>query len=234
MKLTNSISLIMILLLFSCTKTKSIEGLWVVESVVVGNKEMTPNARWMRFNSDLTQQSGNGWFQHSIGTWSFETKLKELSIKNTNGLIDKNEPFKVSFENNKMAWKRIEEGQNLVVNLKKTNKLPKTYGDQLLGLWKLKESNGNGIFFDESIQNNEYLFFRWDKRFLINSSKGRIRGVYNVHGHKPEIELIPYNDKIKRSFWKVDYNEDRISLNLLNSDSVIVKKFVRIQEFPNN
>lgn len=235
MKKSHITSLLIIAILFiNCKKSTEIEGLWIVKSVVVGDQEMTPNARWMRFNSDYTQQSGNGWFQHSIGTWVFDKNQKELSIKNTNGLIDKNEPFKVSFEKNKMIWNRVEEGQNIVVNLKRANKLPKTYGDKLLGLWKLKESNGNGFFFDESIQNNEYLFFRWDKRFLINSSKGRIRGVYNVHGHKPEIELIPYNDKIKRSFWKFQHNEGEISLNLLNSDSVIVKKFVRIQEFPNN
>ena len=235
MKKSHITSLLIIAILFiNCKKSTEIEGLWIVKSVVVGDQEMTPNARWMRFNSDYTQQSGNGWFQHSIGTWVFDKNQKELSIKNTNGLIDKNEPFKVSFEKNKMIWNRVEEGQNIVVNLKRANKLPKTYGDKLLGLWKLKESNGNGIFFDESIQNNEYLFFRWDKRFLINSSKGRIRGVYNVHGHKPEIELIPYNDKIKRSFWKFQHNEGEISLNLLNSDSVIVKKFVRIQELPSN
>ena len=234
MKIKPIVLIMIILSFFSCEKTKTIEGLWVVKSVVVGDEEMTPNARWMRFNSDLTQQSGNGWFQHSIGTWNFDKDRKELSIKNMNGLIDKNEPFKVSFDKNRMIWKRVEEGQNLVVTLENSDDLPKTYGDQLLGLWKLEKSNGNGVFFDESIENNEYLFLRWDKRFLINSSKGRISGVYNVHGHKPEIEFIPYNNKIKRSYWKVEYNEEQISLKLLNSDSLVIKRFVRINEFPSN
>ena len=72
------------------------------------------------------------------------------------------------------------------------------------------------------------------KKFLINSSKGRIRGVYNIHGHKPEIEFIPHSHKIKRSFWKVEYNAEKISLKLLNSDSLVVKRFIRIHEFPNN
>lgn len=234
MKTTFIVSLIIALSFFSCKKVKRIEGLWIIKSVVVGDEVMTPNARWMKFNSDFTQQSGNGWFQHSIGTWNFNQNSQELSIENTNGLIDQSEAFKVSFDANNMIWKRIEEGQNVKVTLEKTNELPKTYGDKLLGLWKLEKSKGNGIFFDESIENNEYLFLRWDKRFLINSSNGRIRGVYNVNGHKPEIEFIPYNDKIKRSFWKVEYNDEQISLKLLNSDSLVVKSFVRIHEFPNN
>lgn len=221
-------------LFYRCSKKQNIEGLWVVKSVVVEDKVMTPNARWMKFNSDFTQQSGNGWFQHSIGTWNFNQNSRELSIENTNGLTDQSEPFKVSFDANKMIWKRNEEGKNVVVTLGKTNELPKTYGDQLLGLWKLEKSKGKGMFFDESVENNEYLFLRWDKRFLINSSKGRIGGVYNVHGHKPEIEFIPYKDKIKRSYWKIEYSKNQISLKLLNSDSLVVKSFTRINEFPIN
>lgn len=221
-------------LLFNCKKENTLEGLWVVKSVKVGEDEMTPNARWMRFNSDFTQQSGNGWFQHSIGTWDFKENTKELSVVNTNGLKDNNSPFKVSFDNDKMVWQRIEEGQNLKVTLEKTKELPKTYGDELLGLWKLEKSTGKGIFFDESVENNEYLFLRWDKRFVVNSLQGRISGVYNVHGHKPEIELIPYNNKIKRSFWKAEINKNQVSLKLLNSDSLVVKTFKRIHEFPTN
>ena len=221
-------------LLFNCKKENTLEGLWVVKSVKVDEDEMTPNARWMRFNSDFTQQSGNGWFQNSIGTWDFKENTKELSVVNTNGLKDNNSPFKVSFDNDKMVWQRIEEGQNLKVTLEKTKELPKTYGDELLGLWKLEKSTGKGVFFDESVENNEYLFLRWDKRFVVNSTEGRISGVYNVHGHKPEIELIPYNDNIKRSFWKAKINNNQISLKLLNSDSLVVKTFKRIHDFPSN
>ena len=45
---------------------------------------MTPNARWMRFNPDFTQESGNGWFQHSLGSWSLNSIKGELSIVNDN------------------------------------------------------------------------------------------------------------------------------------------------------
>jgi len=220
-------------LFYGCGEKLNIEGLWIVKNVQVDNNEITPNARWTRFNKDFTQQSGNGWFQHSYGNWKYNKNTTELSITNTNGLIDKSEPFKVSFENDKMIWKRVEDGQNVIVTLEKTNELPKTYGDKLLGLWKLEKSIGKGFLFDETNDKNEYLFLRWDKRFIINSTNGKINGVYNIHGHKPEIEFIPYGDNIKRSFWKIEYDKEQISLKLLNSDSLVKRNFVRIHEFPN-
>ena len=45
-----------------------IDGLWLVTKVKVGIKERTPISRWMKFNKDSTQTSGNGWLQHSVGT----------------------------------------------------------------------------------------------------------------------------------------------------------------------
>ena len=53
-------------------KENAILGLWVVKKVKMGDQEMTPIARWMRFNKDSTQTSGNGWLQHSEGSWVFK------------------------------------------------------------------------------------------------------------------------------------------------------------------
>ncbi len=75
------LSLTVIVLLFGCENKPAIEGLWIVTSVMVGKEKMTPNARWARFNSDFSQESGNGRFQHSYGTWSLNSKSKELTIK---------------------------------------------------------------------------------------------------------------------------------------------------------
>lgn len=218
----------------SCEQKQAINGLWVVNSVKIGEEEMTPNARWMKFDADFTQQSGNGWLQHSIGTWSLNPDTNELSIENTNGLTDLNEPFLMTLGQNEMIWERTEEGQNIKVTLVRSSELPKTYGDNLFGLWKLEESIGEGDFFTASKNTNTFdnLFFGWDKRFVIRSEKGRINGVYNVHGHKPEVELIPYGDQFERSFWKVDINENSISIKLLNTDSLVTRTFKRIHEFP--
>lgn len=234
MKITPLILLIIILSFFSCEKAKTINGLWVVKSVGVGDEIMTPNGRWMRFNSDFTQQSGNGWLQHSVGTWNFNKNSMELSIKNTNGLIDENEPFKISFEEKKMIWKRMEEGQNIKVILERSSELPQTYGDKLFGLWELERAFGSDNYFKDSDKKemSNYIFFRWDKRFVIESEKGKINGVYNVHGHKSEVELIPYSDQVNRNFWKIDFEENRITLKLLNSEKIITREFKRMQQFP--
>ena len=168
--------IILFLSFYSCKKEATIEGLWIVTSVVAGEEEMTPNARWARFNSDLTQESGNGRFQHSYGTWKLNSESNELTIQNANGLDDLNEPFIVTIDKNEMIWERTEEGQNIKVNLVRSSQLPETYGDRILGLWSLEEVVGDGSYFEESDKNksSEYIFFKWDKRFVIASENGRI------------------------------------------------------------
>lgn len=221
-------------LLVSCQEKSSTVGLWEVKLVTVSDQQMTPNARWMRFNPDSTQESGNGWFRHSYGTWSMNSNTNELSVVNTNGLHDPFGPFKVSFEGNTMTWNRIEEGENVTVTLEKTDRLPETFGDKLLGLWQLKDASGNGKYFDltDGINSTDYVFFRWDRQFVIHSAKGRIQGVYNVHGHKPEVELIPYGENLERDFWQIAFDENAITLKLLNTDSLVTREFVRIYDFP--
>lgn len=227
------VTIFVFVFLTGCEKKPTIEGLWTVKSVKIGDQEMTPNARWMRFNNDFTQESGNGWFQHSIGTWNL-TPENELTVVNTNGLEDLNEPFKVTINENTMTWNRKEEGASIEILLERSEQLPETYGDKLLGLWKLEEANGNGAYFNPTDSSNtkNYIFFRWDKRFVANSENGRISGVYNVHGHKPEVELIPYGDQWQRDFWNIDFDQDEIVLKLLNTDSIVTRKFKRIHNFP--
>ena len=235
MNLKQLILLIVINLVFlNCEKKSSIEGMWVIKKVKMGDEEMTPNARWSKFNADFTQESGNGWFQHSIGTWNLNAETQELTIINTNGLTDPDGPFKISLDGHMMTWKRNEQGQDIEVFLERSDILPTTYGDELLGLWQLEEAVGNGPYFMQSDgqSTGSSIHFRWDKRFAIRSENGQINGVYNVHGHKPEVELIPYGSELNRDFWKIDFNENSITLNLLNVDSTITRQFKRIHEFP--
>lgn len=217
-------------LLSSCEDKQTIEGLWTVQTVKVGDEEMTPNARWIRFNSDFTQESGNGWFQHSIGTWKLESN--KLEMVNTNGLNDPYQPFEMTLDSDRMTWKRTEDGQPLEVFLTRSSQLPKTYGDQILGLWKLEEAVGRGNYFSEKVDSNEYIFFRWDKRYEIGSNGNRYRGIYQVHGHRPHVELIPYDEKLSRNNWEINYDQDGISLKKLNIDSTVTRKFRRIHNFP--
>lgn len=235
MKLSGIVFLTVVLSFTSCDQPSTIEGLWVVKSVMVGEKKMTPNARWTRFHADQTQESGNGRFQHSYGLWELNQNKNELFIISTNGLEDSNPPFMMTLGANEMIWERIEEGQHIKVHLERSTQLPETYADKILGLWLLEKATGNGPYFMESDtnENNEYLFIRWDKRFVIGTKKGKVHGVYNVHGHKPELELIPYSTPLKRDFWRIEFAENLITLKLLNSDSLVTRQFKRVHKFPN-
>jgi len=225
---------LVVLTITSCNREPKINGLWVVKEVKLGDEVMTPNARWTRLNADFSQESGNGWFQHSYGTWSLDYETKELRIINENGINDPDGPFIVALENDVMTWSRTENGQPVKVILERAEKLPQTYGDKLLGLWKLNEAVGDGNYFSQTFENEsqDYLFLRWDRRFVIGSGQTQVHGVYNVNGHKPELELIPYGNDFVRDFWRVDFGENSITLKLLNTDSIVTREFIRIHQFP--
>jgi len=211
-----------------------LDGLWIIKLVKAGNREVTPNARWTRLNADLTQQSGNGWMQHSYGSWKLNESDSTLTIKNTNGLNDHNEPFTVHLSDDQMHWSRNEDGQLIEVTLERTDQLPQTYGDDLLGLWKLTEASGDGKYFTSSASEpfRDYIFFKWDRRFEIRTGEGSTHGVYNVHGHRPQLELIPYGEEVNRDYWKIEYGADEIELTLLDSDNVVTRRFERAHDFP--
>lgn len=231
--------LIILTLSIACTeqvstkKTIGLEGLWLIKSVKVGTEEMTPNARWVRFNADSTQESGNGWLQHSIGTWQFKENTQELKIINTNGLDDSNAPFSINLSGQKMTWKRTEEGQAIEVQLERIEQLPAALSDQIKGLWQLKKMEGKGNYFTESTANNKSIFLRWDNRFVIRTEKGRMGGIYNIHTHKPELVLIPHNSTNPRSTWQIELNSDNdlLTLKMLDTDSLISRTFQRIHQF---
>ena len=60
-----------ILLSTELSAQREIIGMWEFTSVQVGDQTMTPVAKWAKYNSDGTFQSGNGWTQNSIGTWNY-------------------------------------------------------------------------------------------------------------------------------------------------------------------
>ena len=226
------IVILIITILSGCQKTQTLTGLWIVKSVKMGNEEMTPNARWMRFNPDFTQESGNGWLQHSAGNWTYSSEHSELEISNTNGLADPYGPFKVKLRDGQMTWKRLEEGQPIEVTLVKKEELPKTNGDQILGLWELVKTTGTSPHTSDLVDEMDYLFFRWDRKYVVGTKKRKAYGVYNVHGHKAELELFPYNKDLNKSRWMIYYKGDRLILSMMNSDSIVSYRFKRIDHFP--
>ncbi len=228
------VSIIVALLLTSCKSSKkntSIEGLWLVEKVQMGTQEMTPIARWTRFNANHTQSSGNGWLQHSVGSWDF--KDNKLRVENSNGITDKFEPFHVSMEGEKMIWKRKEEKDTVQVFLKKITELPASKGNDLLGLWKLVGYAENGVDATSKINVPEraMIHFRWDNVYVQhNMPAGKRTGVYKIHGHKPEIQMINYGKGNSFDFWEFEISND--TLRMTSTDKTTEIRFKRSHQFP--
>lgn len=220
--------------LFSCKKEQakpSINGLWLVNKVKIGETDMTPNARWMRFNADSTQTSGNGWLQHSEGNWSVN-KNNQLTVTNTNGLLDEAEPFTVKFENENMIWTREEFGQQVKVTLERTNKLPTSEANKLYGLWKFETIFKDGKEISDSLNPSKkaMLYLRWDSTYeLRNYPEGELYGIFKTHGHRPQIDMVSYSKEPKYQFYKFKLDENKLTLNSTNSDKQI--KLTRIHQF---
>ena len=231
----NKLLLISVLsfLYISCNlqKEESITGLWLVEKVKVGSDTMTPVARWIQFNKDSTQFSGNGWLKHSFGGWQLNNS-NLLTMMSTNGLLDTGDPFLISLKNNKMIWKRKEENQVVKVYLSKIDVLPTSPGNKLFGLWKLQSQTNEGkdISEKENPNNNQTLYLSWDNVFREhNLLSGKRTGVYKIHGHKPELQMVSYGGNSNFTFW--NFNIQDSSLTLTSRDKKEVKKYQRIYKF---
>ena len=226
---------LLLITICSCSEDQGLNGLWMVDKVEVGEESMTPVRRWMEFRADKTQRSGNGWRQHSIGTWEFDSENKTLAVVNTNGYEDNNGPFSVQLEKDKMYWTRSEEGQPIKVSLSRIDELPASPGDQLLGVWDLTEVKVNDTLATAEYDPNEkrYFFIRWDRNFNIHHSpEGRLSGSYRVMGHRSEIELSLFGSDCKREYWDFEVDDKTLTLISRGEGSPIVKSYQRIHHFP--
>ncbi len=205
---------LLVLSISSCEKPKKpgIYGVWAVEKVTMGDQEVTPVDRWMQFNEDGTQISGNGWYPHSRGTFSLKDSI--LSTETSNGLKDPAGPFTVRPMDSTMTFHRTEEGMPLTVYLRKISQYPTSGRDHIIGAWETDSS--------------ETVFFRWDRVYKWTYPDGHVEfGIYKYHSHKSEIECVPYHEPEFHRF-TIDGNHDQMQLNSLEDQSV--KSFKRTFE----
>ncbi len=224
-------------ILLSCKSPKTPEtltGLWQVMKVEVGSEIMTPQERWTYLHEDSSQNSGNGWRQHSEGTWSIPgTGL--IALKNSNGINDPYAPFHYTLTGDSMYWSRLEEGDSVHVYWKRIDRIPRSASDQLLGLWDLKSASlGND---DQTSaydpEGKRHLFIRWDNRFRDAISRdSSVHGYYQTHGHRPQITFI--QDGGKMNSYRFAVNDDLLELREVSekTDPALTLKFQRIHEFP--
>ena len=196
---------------------QSLEGLWEITSVQVGNKAMTPTAKWTRILKDGTYQSGNGWLQNAEGSWTNDKTQKTITMSQHNGIIDEFGGFKYSFSGDEMMWVRTEEGMEVTVTLTRVKSVPMAPADKLVGVW-IAENNivaesGNGAL-------PAYFFFRWDRIFKHRNNQGTTEtGYWHMNGHKPHVTFLPHNDNHSPETWEVRFTNDELVLTGLSESN---------------
>jgi len=213
-----------------------IEGLWVVNKVQVGDQEMTPVAKWVKLEADGTQFSGNGWLQHTTGDWKLNTYTSELSFISNPGPADEFGAFKIQYDDQKMTWEREEEGQKVVVTLKRAAELPQSPADQIQGLWDLEKviQKEQDITNNYDPNNKAYLFIRWDRLYIERTAEAtRNTGFWYIDLHHPELQLISHNKSKEYKKWRISFDDSKmtwVGLDEDNKDLILI--YSRINTFP--
>jgi hypothetical protein len=221
-------------LLHLSTYAQDLTGLWQFTKVEVGNKNMTPIAKWTKISKDGTYTSGNGWMQNSVGHWTFDEKKNSFLPANTNGIADEFGAFAVEHTDNEhMIWTRTEEGMTVTVYLERIKELPIGPMDQVQGLWKFENVTENSDQPSQHLLEGSLgtIHIRWDRKFTLrNESVGRTTGIWTMHGHRPELTLLYDNDEISRESYNILFEDDMMYWEEVNNKRKI--SFVRIQEYP--
>lgn len=215
--------------------SQNIVGIWSVEEVRVGNKVRTPEARWFEFKADSTQSSGNGWRQHSIGTYYFDEESDTLRVENTNGYKDEYEAFNVRISGNEMTWDRVEDERFVTVTLSRIAEIPTSTADSLFGVWKLETALSDSDTVTSSLdpEGKRYLYFRWDGTYIEqNTNEGRHAGIFRADAHRPRVELVEYKEETRVEWWGYRFENDLLVLNLLDEHPKQTLIYRRIHYFP--
>lgn len=204
-------------------------GLWLVEQVVVGNETMTPVAKWFRIEPDGTYQAGNGWLQNNRGTWSYNADKNLYTAEDTLDVADEMGGFEVHFQDEKMVWKRQEEGVQVSVILRHIEALPMAPADLFKGMWELVAATDN----EESTEAKypHKLHIRWDRIYRSIDPEGkRTSGYWHMHGHKAEVTLLPRATGESPTTWHLEVNEKELVMKGISANNQgVVKTYRRVR-----
>ncbi|WNB17219.1 hypothetical protein [Marivirga arenosa] len=231
-----SIIFLMLFAFTSYSQKSRMTGLWEAINVNVGENNMTPVAKWFRFNPDGTTQSGNGWLKNYEGNWQYDSLENKFSSNNPLGIKDEFGAFDVSFDKDHMYWEREEEGMNVKVTLRPIEKLPMSPADYLQGIWLLEsiEKDNQSIMEEFDPNGKHYLHIRWDRIYRNRNTEGeRLSGYWHINGHRPEITFLPHSEGENAESWKIEVNEENLIMTgISDSNDTIVRKYRRGNKFP--
>ncbi|MTI32151.1 hypothetical protein [Xanthovirga aplysinae] len=233
---TNLLSILFFIFSTSFSQGQDITGFWEITNVTVGEEIMTPVAKWTKIKADHTFVSGNGWEQNAEGTYSYDEKTQQYNPQNKNWLKDPAGPFTVSFLNGKMIWEREEEGNKVVITLRRVVKMPMGPVDKIRGLWALTNStiNGEEVNFLTVSNSQPYIFIRPDRLYRQRSERGEVSsGYWFMHAHRHELTFISHKEEEERKKWALKFKDDQLILiGLSKGNKDLQRTYKRIDEFP--
>jgi hypothetical protein len=208
-----------------------VEGFWVVTKVSVGTRDVTPIGRWFKLEKGK-QVSGNGWTQHSFGTYKFDKKKSELVFVTANEPEDEYGPFKVARKGPLMTWSRKEEGESVTVELKPTSELPISPSDEAKGLWILNSAFDRELDVTKTYDpdHKHFLFIRWDHQYVrqINAHE-RISGYWFFDA----MTLISEHREQADERWTVTLSGNKMTLKGSSENiNEMTLTYSRATEFP--
>lgn len=212
-----------------------VEGFWIVTKVSVGTRDVTPIARWFKIEKGK-QVSGNGWTQHSFGTYRFDKKKSEIIFITTNEPEDEFGAFKVERKGPLMTWSRKEEGEMVVVELKPITELPTAPADLAKGLWILNSAVDRELDITKTYDpdRKHFLFVRWDRQYVrqINAHE-RISGYWFFDAQLPLMTLISENREQPDETWNVTFDGQKMILKGSSENvQTMTLTYTRATDFP--
>jgi hypothetical protein len=235
MKLHFLLILIPAIFIQQVVRSQSLTGIWLVEKVQVGDEQMTPVSKWFKFHENGDYESGNGWLQNTIGTWSYDSETQEFSATNKLGIKDEAGPFKIETKDETMVWSREEDGSNVKVHLQQIQSIPPSYTDLLSGLWKLTETaEQSEPITSGPLTGLNHVLLRWDRIYrATDQDKKSKTGYWHVNGHRPVLTLLPHQAEQAPESWHIQVSEQALELTgTSDSNKDQVKNFIRIHQFP--
>lgn len=212
-----------------------VDGFWLVTKVTVGAKELTPIARWFKLDAGK-QVSGNGWLQHSYGTYKFDKKKSELLFITENEPDDEFGAFKVVRTGATMSWSRTEERELVVVELKPITELPKSPADEVKGLWVLESALNRDVNITKQYDpdRQHFLFIRWDRQYVRQiNSRERISGYWSFDAYQPVITLISEHREQQDEQWSASVSGTKLVMKGVTENVAnLVLTYKRATDFP--
>ncbi len=168
-------------------------GLWEVTKVTVGEETMTPVAKWFDISEDGTVLGGNGGLINIRGTYTYDPETSEAFFSDQYGVPDEFGAFRLSFDDEKLIWRRTENGMDVIVSLKRVKTIPDGPWDKCVGDWSENDTDTRVSMW-------------WDRRYTYSSDNSNYRGTWFINPHQPRLTL--YRQDGQRDEWTISFPTD--------------------------